>query len=53
MRRNREDEKAYEIYLQKIEEHNLPMKLVNVEYNFDVSRLHSILQTGELISGSW
>ena len=40
VRRNREDEKkAYEICLQKIEEHNLPMKLVNVEYNFDVSKI--------------
>jgi len=38
--RNRQDErKAYEICLQKIEEHNLPMKLVNVEYNFDVSKI--------------
>lgn len=38
--RNREDErKAYEICLQKIEEHKLPMKLVDVEYNFDVSKI--------------
>lgn len=38
--KNREDErKAYEICLQKIEEHNLPMKLVDVEYNFDVSKI--------------
>lgn len=37
---NRQDErKAYETCLQKIEEHNLPMKLVDVEYNFDVSKI--------------
>lgn len=38
--RNQEEErKAYEICLQKIEEHNLPMKLVDVEYNFDGSKI--------------
>lgn len=37
---NQEDERrAYELCLQKIEEHNLPMKLVDVEYNFDVSKI--------------
>lgn len=37
---NRQDErKAYETCLQKIQEHNLPMKLVDVEYNFDVSKI--------------
>ena len=40
VKQNKEDEKkAYEICLQKIEEHNLPMKLVDVEYNFDVSKI--------------
>lgn len=34
-----EEERAYEICLQKIQEHKLPMKLVDVEYSFDVSKI--------------
>jgi len=30
---------AFEICLQKIEEHGLPMKLINVEYTFDVNKI--------------
>ena len=38
--RNREDEKyAFDICLQKIKEHDLPMKLINVEYTFDVNKI--------------
>ena len=37
---NREGEKlAFEICMQKIAEHNLPMKLINVEYTFDVNKI--------------
>ena len=37
---NRDGEKlAFEICVQKIAEHNLPMKLINVEYTFDVNKI--------------
>ena len=37
---NRADEKrAFDICLQKIEEHGLPMKLINVEFTFDVNKI--------------
>ena len=37
---NRKSEKlAFEICLQKITEHGLPMKLINVEYTFDVNKI--------------
>lgn len=37
---NHEDERrAFEIGLQKIREHDLPMKLINVEYTFDVNKI--------------
>ena len=37
---NRADEKrAFEICLEKIKEHDLPMKLINVEYTFDVNKI--------------
>lgn len=37
---NRESEKlAFEICMQKIAEHGLPMKLINVEYTFDVNKI--------------
>ena len=40
LERNREDEKfAFDICLQKIKEHDLPMKLINVEYTFDVNKI--------------
>jgi len=40
VRKNREEErKAFDICLQKIQEHNLPMKLVDVGYTFDVSKI--------------
>ncbi|HBT20735.1 MAG TPA: stage 0 sporulation family protein [Peptococcaceae bacterium] len=40
VKKNKEEEKkAFEICLQKIQEHNLPMKLVDVEYTFDVSKI--------------
>jgi cell fate regulator YaaT (PSP1 superfamily) len=35
---NKEQE-AFKICIKKIEEHNLPMKLVDVEYTFDVSKI--------------
>lgn len=37
---NHEDEKrAFDICLQKIAEHGLPMKLINVEFTFDVNKI--------------
>ncbi|NLJ99836.1 MAG: stage 0 sporulation family protein [Clostridia bacterium] len=40
IRVNKENEKkAFQICLQKIQEHGLPMKLVDVEYTFDVSKI--------------
>jgi cell fate regulator YaaT (PSP1 superfamily) len=37
---NKQKEKeAYEICLKKIKEHGLPMKLIDVEYTFDVSKI--------------
>ena len=37
---NRADEKrAFKICLEKIEEHGLPMKLINVEFTFDVNKI--------------
>lgn len=37
---NQKSEKmAFEVCLQKIEEHGLPMKLINVEYTFDVNKI--------------
>lgn len=37
---NHEDERrAFEIGLQKIREHDLPMKLINVEFTFDVNKI--------------
>ncbi len=37
---NHEDEKrAFEICLEKIKEHGLPMKLINVEFTFDVNKI--------------
>ncbi len=40
LERNREDEKiAFDICLKKIAEHGLPMKLINVEYTFDVNKI--------------
>jgi len=37
---NKEKErKAFEICLEKITEHNLPMKLIDVEYTFDNSKI--------------
>jgi cell fate regulator YaaT (PSP1 superfamily) len=40
LEQNREKEaKAYDICLQKIQEHGLDMKLVEVEYNFDGSKI--------------
>ena len=37
---NREEEKfAFDICLQKIKEHDLPMKLINVEFTFDVNKI--------------
>jgi len=40
VKENKEKEKeAYQICLKKIEEHELPMKLIDVEYTFDVSKI--------------
>ncbi|HHY59309.1 MAG TPA: stage 0 sporulation protein, partial [Clostridia bacterium] len=40
VRVNKEKEKeAFRICLQKIKEHGLPMKLIDVEYTFDVSKI--------------
>ncbi len=37
---NKENEKkAFEICLQKIKDHDLPMKLINVSYTFDVNKI--------------
>ena len=37
---NQQDEKrAFQICLEKIEEHGLPMKLINVEFTFDVNKI--------------
>lgn len=33
------EEKAFEIGLEKIKKHGLPMKLINVEYTFDMSKI--------------
>ena len=35
----RKEKEAFQVCLQKIEEHQLPMKLVDVEYTFDVSKI--------------
>jgi len=40
LRENRESEKeAYQICLEKIVENNLPMKLINVNYTFDMAKI--------------
>ena len=40
LERNHAEEKyAFDICLQKIKEHNLPMKLINVEFIFDVNKI--------------
>ena len=40
LRENRADEtRAYNIAIKKIAEHELPMKLINVEFTFDVSKV--------------
>ena len=40
LRDNRENEKkAFQIGLEKIKEHRLPMKLINVDYTFDVNKI--------------
>ena len=45
LRENKEKEKeAFNICLEKIAKHKLPMKLINVEYKFDRSKLLFILQ---------
>ena len=33
------EKRAFDICLQKIEEHDLPMKLINVEFTFDVNKI--------------
>ena len=40
LERNRAEEKyAFDVCLHKIEEHGLPMKLINVEFTFDVNKI--------------
>lgn len=36
---HRAEKKAFEICLEKIAEHDLPMKLINVDYTFDVNKI--------------
>ena len=47
------EEKAFEICLEKIEKRKLPMKLINVEYTFDMNKIYSsLLQMAVLTSVS-
>ena len=54
MENKQKEEEAFDICLREIEKHNLPMKLIDVEYTFDNNKvIFYFTAEGRLIFGNW